>query len=89
MIILNAAQTEFSTFTIVVIVGFLFFTTLLYLIVYKPKYIDRILDAADTPTNYFGEGGGGILLLMVPILFIFFCCLLLVVVYGWIQVAIQ
>jgi len=89
MIILNAVSTQSISFTIVVTIGFLFFAILLYLMIFKPKHRDKILDAGDTPFNYLGEGGDGIFLIMVPVLFMIFCCLLLFVLYGWIQPAIQ
>ncbi len=82
-------MSEFVTLTIAIGFMFLFSATMLYLVLFKPEYRDRILEFGKPTQSYLGENGDGAMMLIILLVFIMSCCMFLFILYGWIQVAIQ
>ena len=77
--------------TILSIVGFILFGTLLLLLLFRPKSAGQLLKVVKVPWSYWGNEPGaiGFLLLLVPVLFLFFSCILCFILFGFIQSAHQ
>lgn len=73
--------------TVLSIIGFVFFGTILLSLIFRPKSAERFLKIGKVPWSYWGEdsSASGLLLLLVPILFLFFACSLCFIVFGFFQ----
>jgi len=89
MYIWESDMSEFVMLTLAVGCMFLFSATMLYLVLFKPEYRDRILEFSKPTESYLGENGDGAMMLIILLFFIMFCCMFSLILYGWIQVAIQ
>lgn len=75
------------SFTIISMLGCLFFGAISYTLVFRPELGQKVIKSGQVPWAPWtkNEGAGGILVMMVILLFVLFACSSCFMLFTWVQ----